>query len=100
MEEEVVWDLDTDVVEPTVIKPAGICYSVKTSTENCVVQALDVTSLLSHFRTQTLYLVMGPNPSPLSLILLPSPTEGQDSSHMGSSEWICQCCGEVIGSRG
>ena len=72
MEQEVVWDWDTDVVEPTVIKPAGICYSVKTSTENCVVQALDVTSLLYHIRNKTLSLVMRPNPSPLSLVLLPS----------------------------
>ncbi len=44
------------------IKPDSICYSVKTTTENLVVQALHVR-LLYHFRDKILFLVMRPNHS-------------------------------------
>ena len=96
-----------------IIEPDGICYSVKATTENLVVQARHVTSLLYHFRNKTLPLVMRPTLSPLSLVLFPPPTGWQKSSHVvppptvgqNSSdvciwEWTCQCCGEVTGSRG
>ena len=46
-------------------------------------QALHVTSLLYHLEDKTLPLEMRPDPSPLSLVVLPPPpTGGQDSSRM------------------
>ena len=77
-----VWGCDTEVVEPTVISPDGVCYSVKTTSENLVVQALHVTPLLYHFKDKTLPLIMKQNHSPLSVVLFPPPT-GWSGSHMG-----------------
>jgi len=76
-------DWDTEVAEPIVISlPDDICYFVKTTTDNLVAQALHVTSLLYHFRSLTLSLVMRPNPSSLSVVVFPPITERLDSSHM------------------
>ena len=53
------------------------------------------------FQNKRLPLVMRQNSSPLSLVYFPPPqTVWSDSSHKGISEWTCQCCGEVTGSRG
>ena len=70
------------MVEP-VVSLDGVCYSVKTTPEDLVVQALNVTPWLYHFKDKTLPLIMKPNHSPLSIVLFPPPPTGWSGSHMG-----------------
>ena len=84
VEQEVVWDGHEYGIgilkwqkSRFIIEPDSICYYVKTTTENLVVQARHMTSLLYHFRNKTLPLVMRPDHSPLSLVVfLLLPQEG------------------------
>ena len=66
------------MAEPTVMSLLNQTVSVTPSNypENLVAQAVHVTTLLYHFRSKTLFLVMRPNPSPLSLVLFPCPPIG------------------------